>query len=173
MVWRGSPSNQDKLWSSLIYLIPLIEVLPLGFWLYTIFPSLLSLITPLLPLLAIYNLQLGGIAIVQWGLFIGLYVGVVNNSKLRHFLRYNALQSILLGILVALCLISLQLFGLSAEILPLNAGESLGSFFLVNIVYTIIFVFVVGSSLYSIIQSIRGLYPEIPIISQATYGQLR
>jgi hypothetical protein len=174
MVWRGSASNRDKLFACLVYLMPLIEVLPLGFWLYNLIPPLFLLVIPLRPLSAIYHLQIGGIAVVQWGLFIGLYVGVVRSYKFVRFFRYHVMQAILLGIFAALCTASLQFFGLSSAIFPSSAsGGTLTASLLLNIAYTLIFIFVAASSIYSMVQCLRGLYAEIPIISNAAYNQVQ
>lgn len=174
MIWRSSPTGKDKLFACLTYLVPLIEVLAFGSYVFSVLPPLTWLFTPLLPLLPIYYLTIGGITVVQWGVFIGLYVGVVRNHKLSHFLRYNAIQSILLGILTALLSAVLSLFGMSGQLVDGVSGGGFGSSgsLLLNTITSLIFLFVVVSSGMSIVQCIRGRYAEIPVVSEAAYNQV-
>lgn len=153
--------------------MPLIEVLAFGGYVFNVLPPLFWLFTPLLPLLPIYYVTIGGIAVVQWGVFIGLYVGVVRNQKLVHFLRYNAIQAILLGILTALLSAVLSLLGMSGQLVEGVSGGGFGSgSLLLNTITSLIFLFVVVSSGLSIVQCIRGRYAEIPVISEAAYSQV-
>lgn len=178
MVWRGSPTGKDKLFACLVYLLPLIEVLPFGFPLLVFFQPLALLFTPLLFLYPIYHWGVGGIAIVAIAIFILLYAKVVNNRRLIHFLRYNAMQAILLAVFAWLCGLILQLFGITQEILLSMLTSSSLAFGTVSsltilAIVTIIFVAVAGASFYAIFQCIRGLYAEIPLISDTAYSQVR
>jgi hypothetical protein len=175
MVWRGSPRGKDRFFACLIYLVPLIEVIPFGVYLFSLFPPLIWLFIPFLPLLPIYHLNIGGIAFIQWGIFFWLFLGVARNERLIHFLRYNAMQGLLLAILAALCSAFLALFGMSQTIfLEGWAASTAGSnSLLLDATTTLIFLFVAGSSLYSIFQCIRGLYANIPVVSDAAYSQVR
>jgi hypothetical protein len=178
MVWRGSPKGKDKLFACLVYLVPLMEVLPFGFYLFILFRPLYLLFLPLFPLLEIYYWGIGGIPIVAFAIFILLYAKVVNNPRLIHFLRYNAMQALLLAVFAWLCSLCLQLFGITQELLlsmMASGSADLGSLSgLATIaILTVIFCFVTGSSFYAIFQCIRGLYAEIPIISDNAYAQVR
>lgn len=174
MIWRSSPTGKDKLFACLTYLVPLIEVLTLGSYVFSVVPPLTWLFAPLIPLLPIYYLTIGGIAVVEWGIFFGLFLGVVRNLKLVHFLRYNAMQALLLGILTALSRAVLSLFGMSEQIVDGLSGGGFGSgSLLLNTITSLIFFFVVLSSGFSIVQCIRGMYAEIPVISEAAYSQVR
>jgi hypothetical protein len=173
MIWRSSPTSKDKLFACLTYLVPLIEILAFGGYVFSVVPPLTWLFTPLIPLLPIYYLTIGGIAVVQWGVFIGLYVGVVRNHKLVHFLRYNAIQAILLGILTALLSAVFSLLGMSGQLANGLSGGGFGSgSLLLNTLTSLIFLFVVVSSLFAIVQCIRGRYAEIPVVSEAAYSQV-
>ncbi|AFY76899.1 MAG: hypothetical protein IGR93_12110 [Hydrococcus sp. C42_A2020_068] len=175
MVWRGSPKSQDKLFACLTYLVPLIEVIPFGMYLFMFFPPLLWLLIPLSPLLRFYYLGVGGFPIVALAIFIWLYAGVAQNPKLIHFLRYNAMQALLLSVFAALCRLVLSLFGISQQAFSgVIAGDSAWSGSLLgNTISILIFLFVAGSSFYSIFQCIRGLYPEVPVISEQAYAMVR
>ena len=175
MAWRGSSAPKDRLLSCLTYLVPLLEVFGLGFFLFNIIPSLELLFFPLFPLMPIYFLGIGGIAVVRWGVFFALYLGVVRNERLVHFLRFNTMQALLLGIFAALCLALLELFGISQTVLLSPFANNITGF-LLNIALVVIngiFLVVVGASIYSVVQSVRGFYAEIPVISDAVYSQVR
>ena len=166
MVWRGSNATQDRVLASLTYLMPILDVLSLGTFLFFLFPPLQWLFLPLFYLAPIYS-----IGLVQMGLFFGLFIGVVRNSNCSHFLRFNTMQALLLGIFAALLNIALGLFGFSQQYG--GFGSSGVTELIFPIFLSAIFVFVAGASIYAIIQSLRGEYPEIPIISQAVSSQVR
>lgn len=176
MVWRGSNVMQDRVFASLTYLMPILDVLSLGSFLFWFVPPVKWLFLPLFYLAPIYFLNLGGIGIVQMGLFFGLFIGVVRNSNCSHFLRFNTMQALLLGIFAALLNIALGLFGFSQRLLISGYGgfgNSGVTELIIPVFLSAIFVFVAGASIYAIVQSLRGEYPEIPIISQAVSSQVR
>lgn len=175
MVWRGSPKGKDKLFACLTYLVPLIEVLRFGFYLFSLYPPLALPFLPLLLLEPIYYWGIGGFSIVALAVFIWLFAGVAQNTRLIHFIRYNAMQALLLAVFAWLCSLVLSLLGMSQEaVLGGFSNDFAGSSsFLLNTINSVIFLFVVGSSLFSIVQCIRGLYAEIPVISEAAYSQVR
>lgn len=55
MNWRGSPTVSDRILSSLPYLLPLVDGLLFGEFLFREFPALSFLFIPLTPLLALYQ----------------------------------------------------------------------------------------------------------------------
>ena len=157
--WRGSADTKDKIFAALVYLIPLYAAIPFGDYLLTQFPFLQLIMIPLIPVGIIYGLLplgLGGLIV-----FFALYLAVVRNNKISHFIRYNAMQAIMLNI--ALSLLSLVFFrtgifsALPIVILTLQ-----------NVIFTV----VLAICIYSIVQSVRGLYAEIPNFSQFVYNQV-
>src|SRR6476469_235139 len=120
MSWRGSNTSQDRFLACLTYLVPLIEVIGFGFLLFALIPPLRLVFSPLFPLLPFYYLQIGGIAVVEWGIFLALFLGFVQNRSLSYLIRFNAMQALLLAIFAALCGAILRLFGYSQNlILPI------------------------------------------------------
>ena len=171
MAWRSSNVMQDRVLASLTYIMPILDVLGLGTFLFLLFPPLQWLFLPLFYLVPIYS-----IGIVQMGLFFGLFIGVVRNSNCSHFLRFNTMQALLLGILVALLNIALEFLGLSQRLLIVGYGGLSNSGvteIIMAVCLSAIFVFVAGASIYAIVQSLRGEYPDIPIISEAVSAQVR
>ncbi|CAA9245914.1 hypothetical protein AVDCRST_MAG92-1774 [uncultured Coleofasciculus sp.] len=157
MTFRGTTTVKDKIFASLAYLLPLLDVKPFGDFLFAQFPALKLIYLPLTPLLAIYNQQFVSLVV-----FFVLFLAVVRNEQIAHFIRFNVMQAILIGIV-------LSLVGLAFQIL----GPVLGRSLLKETLYNIIFLGTLAASFYSIIQSALGRYAEIPGISEASYLQVR
>lgn len=158
MTWRGSVTVKDRIFACLPYLLPIISGLPFGSMLFRQFPVLGILLVPLQPVLFIYNtIPFAGLVI-----FFLLFLLVVRNERIVHFIRFNTMQAILLDILLVLCSLALQI------LLP-ALGNNLVTETLVNV----IFLGTVVACGYSIVQSLLGRYAEIPTLSEAVYAQVR
>ena len=155
MTWRGSTDSKDRIFAALVYLMPLYyAVSGFGSYILDALPALRILQIPLAPVAYIY----GSIPLANIIIFFVLFLAVVRNPKISYFIRFNALQAILLDI--ALILLSL-------------VGGILQVPFLFQIFSSVIFIAAVSACLYSMVQSILGRYAEIPTISEAAYSQLR
>ncbi|TBR59052.1 hypothetical protein B4U84_24685 [Westiellopsis prolifica IICB1] len=157
MTWRGSTTVKDRIFACLPYLLPIIEVFAYGQFFLKQFPPVQVLFLPLVPLLQIYY----GVRYAGLIIFFGLFIFVVRNEKISHFIRFNTMQAILLDIVVFL-------FGILTDIVGLLPSGG----FAIQTLYTTIFLGIVAASVYSIIQSLLGRYAEIPAISDAVYMQL-
>jgi hypothetical protein len=157
MSWRGSVTPQDRVFASLPYLLPLIDALPFGIFLFRQFPGLMLFLLPLQPLIAINSFPFAGLII-----FFVLYLAVVRNENISHFIRFNTLQAILLDIALVLCSM------LRGILLP-GLGQNLLTETLMNVV----FLGTIAAFTYSVVQSLLGRYAEIPAISEAVYTQVR
>lgn len=158
MTWRGTTTVKDRIFASLPYLLPLLDVYPFGTFLLRQFRILGLVYVPLQPLLALYY----GVQFASLIIFFVLYFAVVRNERINHLIRFNAMQAILIGII--LTLVSL-VFRILAVVLT--------SGLLVETLFNIIFLGTLVASLYSIIQSLLGRYAELPGISEASYFQVR
>ena len=137
--------------------MPLKASIPFGVYLFYKYPFLKLLAYITYPAEMIEkSLPLGG----SFLLFLILYLGLVRNSKVPYFIRYNACQALLIDI--ALIIIS-YLF----QILLL---DELGS--IVFLLGSIVFLFILCIFIYSITQSIYGVEPEIPFISNSVRMQI-
>jgi hypothetical protein len=160
MVWRGSADYKDRLFGAAVYLFTVYDAMALGATLPVQIPALAPLFELLnlllLPISFVYGifntiipLGLGSLVV-----FFILWLAVVSNEKIAYFIRFNTLQSILIGFLVVLVQIILQaLSGLS-------------------IIGSVGFIVAIAVCFYCIVQSILGRYPEIPSISEVVYTQL-
>jgi len=160
MTWRGSTTVQDRIFASLPYLLPIISALPFGSFLFRQFPAVERIIlVPLTPILLIY--RAGG----SWAgiiIFFLLFLLVVRNERIIHFIRFNTMQAILLDILLVLC-------SLLFEILMRGLGTNL----VTETLFNIVFLGTVAACGYSIVQSLLGHYAEIPTLSEAVHAQVR
>jgi hypothetical protein len=160
MVWRGSADYKDRLFGALVYLFAVYDAVVLGGAL----PAYIPAVAPLFNLLNLLLLPISFVygifnAILPLGLgslvvFFILWLAVVQNAKISYFIRFNTLQSILIGILIALVQIILQ----TLSGLDLIGGAG--------------FFVAIAACFYCIGQCILGRYPEIPSISEAVYSQL-
>lgn len=157
MTFRGTTTVPDRIFAALPYALPLLDVIPFGNFLFKQFPPLQLIYLPLQPLMAIYSLPFASLII-----FFVLFLAVVRNEKISHFIRFNVMQAILIGIV-------LSLIGLAFNVL----GPALGRNLLTETLFNIIFLGTLSASFYSIIQSALGKYAEIPGISEASYLQVR
>ena len=158
MAWRGSTTVKDRIFACLPYLLPLVEGLGFGGSLFQQFPALQVILIPLSPVLAIY----GGIPFAGLIIFFALFMLVVRNEKIAHFIRFNTMQAILLSIVLTLCSLLLRVQN------PVP-GVNFATETLANTVFIGLLVAVV----YSVAQTIMGRYAEIPAISDAVYMQVR
>lgn len=156
MNWRGSTTVTDRIWASLPYLLPLVDGLMFGVYLFRQFPPLQTLFLPLAPLMALNSGFFGLI------IFFLLFLLVVRNTNINHFIRFNAMQAILLDIVLIICRIVLQLL-----------GPALQGGLIVETLMNVVFLGTLAAVGYSVVQTLRGQYAEIPTISEAVHMQVR
>lgn len=153
--------NQIPIWQRLLalltYLLPWSDALPFGRALFAVFPWLTLLQYPALPLLFLQQVvPFGGFV-----LFLVLYLAVVRNPQVPQYLRFNALQAILLDVL--LVVISL---GFNVLLSPL--GDSI----VLRTLNNTVFIGSLAVLLYAVLQSLQGKEVDLPTISEAVRMQL-
>ena len=150
------PSWQ-RLLALLTYLLPWSDGLPFGRSLTSLFPVLQWLSLPALPLVLIEQaIPFGGFI-----LFLVLFLGVVRNQRVPYFIRFNALQAILLDIILIVLSLAFNLL-----LAPLGGNFAVRT--LANTVFLGMLVLV----LFWIIQCLRGKEADIPSLSEAVRMQL-
>lgn len=161
MTWRGQSSPPDRIFSALAYLLPMIRALPFGIGVLTAIPALGQIVLLAIgPFLQLYTTLSNSIPFFQLIVFFALYLGVVRNYRFSNFLRYNVMQALLIGIAISIVGIITSLLGLDNNLL----GETL---------HTLTFFAAFGASIYSLVRSATGLFPELPMISDAAYQYIR
>lgn len=158
MNWRGTTTVKDRIFACLPYLLPLIEGLAFARFLFFQFPALQVLFVPLAPIILLYSsIPFAGLVI-----FFALFLLVVRNDNINHFIRFNTMQAIMIDIVLVLCSLVLPIF-----------AQIPGAGFLVQTLSNTIFLGIVAAVVFSVVQSVRGRYAEIPAISDAVYMQVR
>ena len=158
MAWRGSTTVRDRIFACLPYLLPLMDGLMYGDSLLREFPVLQYLFLPLIPLIQIYNL----IPFASLIVFFALYLLVVRNESISHFIRFNTMQAILIDIVIFLCSLLLPILS------PIP-----GAGFATQTIASTIFLGILAAVAFAVTQSLRGKYAEIPALSDAVYMQVR
>lgn len=108
--------------------------------------------------MALYNFPFAAFII-----FILLFMLVVRNDNISHFVRFNTLQAILLGIVLSLCSLVMSFI-----LQPVLQGG-----LILETLFNVIFLGTVAAVVYAVVQSALGRYAEIPTISDAVYMQVR
>ena len=161
MVWRGTATPLDRFWACLVYLLPLTSALSLGQSFFKAVPALIPLFMPLFRLTGFLN-QFGGFTNVI--LFLVLFFLVVRNPRIAHFVRFNAMQALLVDIARY---IAVLILGLLASLL-----DGLGLDLVLQALITTLFLGILAITGYAWFQNARGQYPEVPVISDAAYAQV-
>ncbi|ACK64795.1 conserved hypothetical protein [Rippkaea orientalis PCC 8801] len=160
MTWRKSTDIKDRIFGTLVYCFAIVDTIAFSGFLVQQFPIFGFLLLPGFPVAVLYGF-LGGFG--SFIAFMVLFLGVVRNDRISHFIRYNTMQAILIGIL-------LSLMGLIMEwvLIPILGNSGL----LTETLYNVVFLAGIAASYYSMIQSALGRYAEIPTISEAAYSQV-
>ncbi|KAL6766201.1 TIC20 [Auxenochlorella protothecoides x Auxenochlorella symbiontica] len=97
-VLQKPPSIFWRMMSALFYMVPWIDSISVGRFIYSRFRNLILVYLAAGPLHNIYfSSQFAPLII-----FFLLFLAVVKNTKLHHFVRYNAMQAVMLDIVVML-----------------------------------------------------------------------
>lgn len=158
MAWRGTTAVTDRIFACLPYLLPIITVIPFGSFLFQQFPALRVILIPLTPVLFIYS----AIPFADLVIFFLLFLLVIRNERIIHFIRFNAMQALLLDILLFLC-----------SLVQMYLLRPLGTNLITETLINIVFLGTLAACGYSVVQSLLGRYAEIPTLSEAAYAQVR
>jgi uncharacterized membrane protein len=158
MSWRGSTTVPDRIFSCLPYLLPLLHSLAFSVSFFNVFSSLQDFRLRLQPIIDLYS----SIPFVDIIVFLALFFLVVRNDKVTHIIRFNTMQALLVDILLVIASIILPIF-----------RQLDGSGVLSPTLYSTIFLGVLAIFIYSVVQSSRGVYAEIPALSDAAYSQVQ
>ncbi len=151
-----APTVADRVFGSLAYLLPIADTAFFSYFAAAQFPFVGNFYQAIAPVLRL-NSGFGGLV-----LFLLLYAGVVVNPRVSRFIRFNVLQTILLGILLFLCGFPLR-FALDSSLLPIEVTQVL-----MNTVFFGTWAIVV----YGFIASALGRYTEIPQLSETAHLQV-
>jgi uncharacterized membrane protein len=159
MPWPASTTIQDRVLASLPYLLPLITSLGSSGVIWMAFPTLGNIILPLLLPILLNN---GIISFSTFVIFFVLFLLVVRNEQVSRFIRFNTMQALLLEIVLSLSGIVLSILGAAPGSGLILVGLS-----------SVVMIGVWAIIIFSVVQSLRGLYAEVPTLSDAAYTQVR
>ena len=151
------PSLGARLLGVLLYMIPWSDSLTFGNHLYIKYPFIQIIQIPAIPIILIErSIPFGSLL-----LFLAIFFGLVRNSKVSYFLRFNALQSLLINIgIIILSFVFEIIFSSFSNSLILRTFSS-------TLLITLFSVIV-----YCVWSCTQGKEPNLPGISQATKMQL-
>ena len=151
------PSIGAKILGVVLYMIPWADCLTFGNHLYVKFPFTQIIQIPAIPIILIErSIPFGNLL-----LFLAIFIGLVRNTKISYFLRFNALQSLLINIgIIIVNFIFEIIFSpfLNSLIIRTFSSTLLFSLFAVIV--------------YCVWSCTQGNEPDLPIISEATKMQL-
>ncbi|KAI3824821.1 hypothetical protein L1987_06292 [Smallanthus sonchifolius] len=149
----------DRLISAAAYFFPFFNGLQYGRFLFAQYPKTLGLILePLLPLLSFYR----SVPYSSYLAFLLLYIGVVRNTNVSRYARFNAMQAVVLDVLLVLPMLVQRIFnpgphGIGGKVLMMS--------------HNLIFVGVVVCFVYTFGYSILGRTPKLPFVGEAADRQ--
>ena len=151
------PSLGAKILGVLLYMIPWADCLRFGNHLYIKYPFTQIIQIPAIPIIIIErSIPFGNLL-----LFLGIFIGIVRNNKVSYFLRFNALQSLLINIGIIIINFIFQIFfnPFSNSLIVRTFSSTL----LISIFSIITF---------CVWSCTQGSEPNLPVISEATKMQL-
>ena len=166
MVRRSSVDYLDRLYAALPYLLPITAVIAFGAFLFLQFPVLQDVFFPVFKLNQILSISILDFISIRFVAWFCVFIFVVRNFKVNHFVRFNAMQALLLDIIVAL-------MSAITQLLSLILGNLAFFPFMLQIIASVTFLGITAAFLYSIFQCVLGKYAEMPIVSEVAYSQVR
>jgi uncharacterized membrane protein len=167
MVRRGSVNYLDRLYASLNYLLPITAVLMFGTFLFAQFPILIIIFFPIFKVNQILSIPIIDFISIRFVAWFCVFIFVIRSYKVNHFVRFNAMQALLLDIVVALV-------GAIAQLLIVILGQLTVLGFILQIISSVTFLGITAAFLYTVFECIRGKYADkIPVISDVAYYQVR
>ena len=151
------PSPGAKILGVILYMIPWADSLMFGNHLYIKYPFTQITQIPAIPIILIErSIPFGNLL-----LFLAIYIGLIRNNKISYFLRFNALQSLLINI-------GIIIVSFVFEILFSPFLESL----IIRTFSSTLFISLFSMIFYCVWSCTQGKEPDLPIISEATKMQL-
>ena len=151
------PSLGARILGVLLYMIPWSDSLSFGNHLYLKYPFTQIIQIPAIPIILIErSIPFGSLL-----LFLAIFIGIVRNSKVSYFLRFNALQSLLINI--GIIIVSFIFEIIFSPFLNSLIIRTFSSTLLISLFSVIV---------YCVWSCTQGNEPDLPIISEATKMQL-
>ena len=151
------PTLGGKLLGILLYMIPWADSLTFGNHLYLKYPFIQIIQIPAIPIILIKrSIPFGNLL-----LFLIIFIGLVRNTKVSYFVRFNALQSLLINIGIIIISFIFQIF-----------FSPFGNTLIVRTFSSTLLITLFSIITYSVWCCLQGKEPDLPGISNAAKMQL-
>ena len=151
------PSLGSKVLGIFLYMIPWTDCLIFGNHLYLQYPFIQIIQIPAIPIIIIErSIPFGNLL-----LFLAIFIGLVRNTKVSYFLRFNALQSLLINIGIIIISFIFQIF-----------FSPFGSSLIIRTFSSTLLISLFAMITYCVWSCTQGNEPNLPGISQAVKMQL-
>jgi uncharacterized membrane protein len=138
-----------------------------GTFLFAQFPVLIIIFFPIFKVNQILSIPIIDFISIRFVAWFCVFIFVIRSYKVNHFVRFNAMQALLLDIVVALV-------GAIAQLLIVILGQLTVLGFILQIISSVTFLGITAAFLYTVFECIRGKYADkIPVISDVAYYQVR
>ncbi|MED6208353.1 Protein TIC 20-II, chloroplastic [Stylosanthes scabra] len=154
-----SPPPTERLISIAAYTLPFFNSLQYGRFILSANPNLAVLFDPLIPLLSLYR----SLPYASFIAFFALYLGIVRNTSLSRYVRFNAMQAVTLDVLLVVPLLIQRI---------LAPGRTGLGFQVMVWSHNALFVFSVVCFVYSVVTCVVGRTPTLPFVADAASRQL-
>jgi hypothetical protein len=179
MARRISTNYLDRIYSALPYLLPMTAVVSImvygqilllfGFANFIVeqFNPLAYALLPFVYINKLLSIKIIDFISIRFVAWFCVFVFLVRSYKVNHFIRFNAIQALLLDIIVALAEVITELLSLILGKLPFFP-------FVLQLIASVTFLGITAAFLYTVFECIRGKYADkIPVISEVAYYQIR
>ncbi|KAI8464447.1 MAG: hypothetical protein J3K34DRAFT_491508 [Monoraphidium minutum] len=156
-----APSASDRVLAAVPFLLPFLDAFSYGRFLFYQFPAVARAVSPLAPLLSLYH----SVPFAALVCFFGIYIGIVNNQALSRYVRFSAMQAVLLDILLVLPRLLEQLVSP-----PTTAGAALQAYIGAQ---NTIWVAVAACVAFGAGGALLGKEARIPFVADAAEAQIR
>tara|TARA_Y100001968_G_scaffold291867_1_gene296624 strand:- start:60 stop:518 length:459 start_codon:yes stop_codon:yes gene_type:complete len=151
------PSTGGKILGIFLYMIPWADSLVFGSHLFIKYPFIQIIQIPAIPIIIIErSIPFGSLL-----LFFAIFIGIVRNNRISYFLRFNALQSLLINIGIIIVSFLFQIF-----------FSPFGNSLIIRSFSSTLLISLSSVITYCVWSCIQGKEPNLPGISQATKMQL-
>ena len=151
------PSIGGKILGILLYMVPWADCLIFGNHLYIKYPFTQIIQIPAIPIIIIErSIPFGNLL-----LFLAIFIGLVRNTKVSYFIRFNALQCLLINIGIIILSFIFQIF-----------FSPFGNSLIIRTLSSTLLISLFSMIAYCVWSCSQGNEPDLPGISQATKMQL-
>ena len=151
------PSLGGKILGIILYMIPWADGLIFGNHLYVQYPFTQIIQIPAIPIIIIQrSIPFGNLL-----LFLAIFIGLVKNNKVSYFLRFNALQALLINIGIIIISYVFQIF-----------LSPFGNELIIRTISSTLIITIFSMVTYCVWSCSQGNEPDLPGISKATKMQL-